>query len=192
MDYFGPQNAPSQLKVLPLFIDHQSRKATIPGDGNMPVVLTHSTDVGKFVAAAVDLPEWQEKSLVIGDKLTLNELVERAEAVGKCLFLCTLISYECIADMKLGKYEVTHVSIDKFQSGDIPELPCDVHVYRFVPKEMVMGIRQGAGLAMAAGWMNFDTSSGTLNDRLPEVESLSVAKFFSKYVAEADQTAYYG
>ncbi|OAQ61138.1 hypothetical protein VFPPC_02148 [Pochonia chlamydosporia 170] len=174
MDYFGPQNAPSQLKVLPLFIDHQSRKATIPGDGNTPVVLTHSTDVGKFVAAAVDLPEWQEKSLVIGDKLTLNELVERAEAVGKC------------------KYEVTHVSIDKFQSGDIPELPCDVHVYRFVPKEMVMGIRQGAGLAMAAGWMNLDTSSGTLNDRLPGVESLSVAKFFSKYVAEADQTAYYG
>jgi nucleoside-diphosphate-sugar epimerase len=86
MDYFGPQGAPSQLKTLPLLIDHQSRKAIIPGDGNTPVVLTHSTDVGKFIAAALDIPEWREKSLVIGDKLTLNELVERAEEAAKSEF----------------------------------------------------------------------------------------------------------
>lgn len=83
MDYFGPSNAPSQLKVLPLFVDHQSYKAIIPGDGNVQVVLTHSTDVGKFVAAALGDPKWQEKSLIIGDKLTMNNLVEHAEAAAR-------------------------------------------------------------------------------------------------------------
>jgi nucleoside-diphosphate-sugar epimerase len=86
MDYFGPPSAPSQLKVLPILVDHQSRKAIIPGDGNTPVVLTHSTDVGKFVAAALDIPQWQEVSLVVGDKLTLNELVKHAEAAAGSSF----------------------------------------------------------------------------------------------------------
>ncbi|EFY91756.1 NmrA family transcriptional regulator [Metarhizium acridum CQMa 102] len=56
MDYFGPRKAPSQLTVLPLFIDHESREATISGGRNTPVALTHSTDVGKFIAAALDFP----------------------------------------------------------------------------------------------------------------------------------------
>jgi hypothetical protein len=84
------------------------------------------------------------------------------------------------------------VSVDKFQAGDVPELPCDEYVYRFVPKEMVKGIRQGAGLAMASGWMNFNTEDGTLNDQLSDLSSLSVAQFFSTYIKEADQTAHYG
>jgi hypothetical protein len=81
----------------------------------------------------------------------------------------------------LGKFDVTYISVDDLQAGNVPQLPCDEHVYRFVPKEMVMGIRKGASLAMAAGWMDLDTANGTLNDQVPELKSLSVAQFFSRY-----------
>lgn len=95
-------------------------------------------------------------------------------------------------DALVAKFDITYVSLDKFQAGDIPELPCDVHVQQFVPKEMIMGIRQGAGMAMAAGWMNFKDGDDTLNNQHPDIKPLSVAQFFSKYVVEQDQTAHYG
>lgn len=84
------------------------------------------------------------------------------------------------------------MNLDRLQAGDIPELPCDVHVQRFVPKEMITGIRQGAGMGMATGWMNFQNDDDTLNHRHPDIEPMSVKHFFSKYVVEEDQTAHYG
>lgn len=81
MDYFGPQGAPTTLQMIYLVVDHANKKAVIPGDGNTPVVLTHSTDVGRFVAASLDLAEWDDASVIVGDRLTLNELTKHAEDV---------------------------------------------------------------------------------------------------------------
>lgn len=50
----------------------------------MPVVFTYTKDVGRFVAGSLELPEWPEKSFMVGDKVTLNELLRLAQdATGK-------------------------------------------------------------------------------------------------------------
>jgi nucleoside-diphosphate-sugar epimerase len=84
MDYFGPPDA-SHLRLITLIVDIENAKAAIPGDGNIPIVLTHSRDVAKFVAEALSLEEWPEACFVAGEKITLNELVSVAESVkGMC------------------------------------------------------------------------------------------------------------
>jgi hypothetical protein len=79
MDYFGMPSLPSYLTPLVVLIDIPGNMAAIPGDGNKPVTFTHTSDVGKFVAASVDLEEWDHVSVVIGDKMTMNEAVKLAE-----------------------------------------------------------------------------------------------------------------
>ena len=63
---------------------HSRNKAAIPGDGNKLVTFTHTSDVGKFVAASLDLEKWDRVSVIIGDKVTMNEAVKlAAEAKGE-------------------------------------------------------------------------------------------------------------
>lgn len=79
MDYFGMPNLPSCLAPYVVLMDIPGNAAAIPGDGNKPVTFTHTSDEGKFVAASVDLEEWDRVSVVIGDKVTMNEAVKLAE-----------------------------------------------------------------------------------------------------------------
>ncbi|KAL6401342.1 hypothetical protein AUP68_15211 [Ilyonectria robusta] len=161
MDYFGPPQARTRLNVISLVVDHENRKAAVPGDGNNPVVLTHSTDVARFVAASLDLVEWPEASVIRGDRLTLNALVAFAESAKGCKFN---VSYDTVADLKAGKST---------------ELLVNVQRYAFLPKAMIDRIYQTAGLAMVNGWL--DLNGSFLNDRFPELEPMSVEDFFKKY-----------
>jgi hypothetical protein len=79
MDYFGMPNYPSYLTPYVALMDVQGNTAAIPGDGNRPVTFTHTSDVGKFVAASVDLEKWDHVSVIIGDKMTMNQAVKVAE-----------------------------------------------------------------------------------------------------------------
>jgi nucleoside-diphosphate-sugar epimerase len=83
MDYLStPSSAiPSNMRLISLFLDVHNNRAVIPGSGDVPAVFTHSSDVGKFVAAALDLVEWPEKSVIIGEKITLNSLVSVVEKI---------------------------------------------------------------------------------------------------------------
>lgn len=84
MDYFGMPKLPSYLTPLVMLMDIAENVAAIPGDGNTPVTFTHTSDVGKFVAASVDLEKWDRVSIIIGDKMTMNEAVKLVEeAKGK-------------------------------------------------------------------------------------------------------------
>lgn len=81
LDYFDPKG---DYQPLAFFVDIAHNSAAIPGDGNTPIVFTHTSDVAKFLVASLELAEWREESYVIGKKITLNELVELAEtAKGK-------------------------------------------------------------------------------------------------------------
>lgn len=65
-----------------MFLDLSHRFATMPGDGDAPLVLTHSRDVGRFAAAQLDVPERSApRSTIAGDRLTLQEAVRVAEEV---------------------------------------------------------------------------------------------------------------
>lgn len=84
MDYFGMPKLPSYLNPFVIFMDIPGNMAAIPGDGNTPVTFTHTSDVGRFVAASLDLEKWDRVSAIIGDKMTINEAVKLAEeAKGK-------------------------------------------------------------------------------------------------------------
>ena len=68
-------------KMNPCIIDLANNMAAIPGDGNTPVTFTHTSDIGKFVAASIDLESWDHITYVAGDKATWNQIVQVAEEV---------------------------------------------------------------------------------------------------------------
>ena len=81
MDFWGnrERGVKSNFPPMPLFVDISNAAAAIPGDGNEPVILTHTTDVGRFVAALLDVEGWDEVSFVAGDKVSMNTLLAYAE-----------------------------------------------------------------------------------------------------------------
>lgn len=83
LDYLGLPFAETYLKPLYMVLDLQAAEAAIPGDGTSTVAFTHTTDVGKLVAALLDVPaaQWPLESTVIGEKIVLNDLISLAEQV---------------------------------------------------------------------------------------------------------------
>jgi hypothetical protein len=82
LDYYGIPKVKSYLNPkLDFAVDVANNVAAIPGNGDMPVVFTHTFDVAKFVAALVGAPDWPERSTVIGDKKSWKEFVAIAEEV---------------------------------------------------------------------------------------------------------------
>lgn len=80
LDYWATPAVPSYMSPFTLFIDMPGNAAAIPGSGNTPSAFTHTKDVGKFVAAALDLDKWEPDTFIVGDKVTFNEFVKLAEA----------------------------------------------------------------------------------------------------------------
>jgi nucleoside-diphosphate-sugar epimerase len=70
----------------PIIIDIKAGSASIPGDGSRQVAFTDMRDIGKYVTAALDFEKWDEDSIIVGEKLSVNEFVEKVEQVtGKSL-----------------------------------------------------------------------------------------------------------
>ena len=51
------------------------------GTGDEPFCVTRVKDVGRFVAAALDLDKWDEISGIVGSRTTWNEIIRSAERV---------------------------------------------------------------------------------------------------------------
>lgn len=82
MDYFAsPQRASSSLPPLTVAVDFNKCEATIVGTGDEPFCVTLADDVGRFVAAALDLDRWDEEMGMIGSQTSWNELVKLGEEV---------------------------------------------------------------------------------------------------------------
>ncbi|KAH8701510.1 hypothetical protein BGW36DRAFT_414534 [Talaromyces proteolyticus] len=161
LDYYGYPYAPTYLSPMHIVLDMENAKAAIPGNGEVPVVFTHSKDVGKFVAASLELREWPEKAFMVGDKVTLNELLRQAEhATGK-------------------RFDVSYDPIGKLKQYKVTELPANIPRYAFFPKQNMDGMLAMMGLGMAEGWFNFPQK--TLNDLCTEVHPTSIEAFLNKY-----------
>jgi uncharacterized protein YbjT (DUF2867 family) len=65
----------------PFLIDLKARTALIPGSGTQKVAFTDMRDIGKFVAASLDLPRWEPDSRIVGDKLSYTEVVTLVEKI---------------------------------------------------------------------------------------------------------------
>ncbi|UKZ49229.1 hypothetical protein TrVGV298_003474 [Trichoderma virens] len=70
----------------PFLLDINSGSITIPGDGSGVISVTDMRDVGKYAAASLDFEKWDEDSVIVGDKFTVNELVDKIQkTTGKSL-----------------------------------------------------------------------------------------------------------
>jgi uncharacterized protein YbjT (DUF2867 family) len=71
-------------------------------DGRWPrISMTSLRDVGRFMAASLDLPKWEEDMTMVGDTLTMGELLAHAEAVTGKKFQVDVIKPKDL-EMKLG------------------------------------------------------------------------------------------
>lgn len=86
LDYFAIGRIKSYLKPHPLVIDIEHRMAALPGSGDIPVTITYSFDMAKFLVAELDLEDWPEESRIAGDIITWNEFVRLAEEATGALF----------------------------------------------------------------------------------------------------------
>lgn len=89
LDYYGHS---SNMTGPPFIVDVAARTAVIPGVGDEVLALTHTHDVGRFVAALLSLPvgEWEEATFMYGERVTWQDVIKTAEEVtGKRIIWCT-------------------------------------------------------------------------------------------------------
>lgn len=60
----------------PIF-DVENLTASIPGDGSAYIVYIRGEDIGKFVAASLELEKWPEVSRMVGDRKTFAEILRQ-------------------------------------------------------------------------------------------------------------------
>ncbi|CEI70483.1 hypothetical protein FVEN_g1013 [Fusarium venenatum] len=155
LDYWAAPRIPTYIGAANIQIDPENRVAIIPGDGNNPVVITHSTDAAKFTIALLDLPSWKRRHSIIGNRLTLNEAVKLAEEVMGVKFN---VKYFTIEEMERSEFELTP-SMKKI-------LPEEMH-------EGMKAILAKAGIGMAKGNIDIQDKED-LTIMFPSLEPLTV------------------
>ncbi|GME65728.1 NmrA-like family protein [Neofusicoccum parvum] len=133
MDYFGAPNIHTRMVGPPVFVDVANNVAALPGTGNEPIVLTYSFDLARFVDGLLATPDWPQRSIVIGDKLTWNKFVKLAESA------------------RGTKFDVSYDSFETLEAGSVTELPCYKAVYSFYPKEQLEYFLAMVGRGMVSG-----------------------------------------
>ncbi|OBT42485.1 hypothetical protein VE00_07922 [Pseudogymnoascus sp. WSF 3629] len=90
----------------PFAIDLQAGTATFPGDGSQKVALTTMQDIGRFVAASLELPKWQPESRIVGDKLSFVDVAHLVKTICGQDLRITCISVEELSTILEGEQSV--------------------------------------------------------------------------------------
>lgn len=77
----GETEALGGLRPWTFVINMKAGTADLPGDGNSKVTFTRTQDIGKFVAAALDLEKWEDEMGMVGSTMSYNEVVTAIEKV---------------------------------------------------------------------------------------------------------------
>lgn len=139
------------MTILNVVVDVANNTAAIPGSGNVPVVLTYTMDIAKFVAASLALSKWEPKTYLVGDIVTWNELVVLAESI------------------KGVKFSVTYDTVDSLKAGNVTELPSHPAMYSFLPKEQLRGILATFGLMFDSGLFDLKPQH-TIDQDFPDIK----------------------
>lgn len=81
MDYWGMPHVKTNLHPYIFGIDIAGGVAAIPGDGNDVICMTYTYDLAKYMAKILELQEWPEFSVFVGDEVTYNQILAIAEEV---------------------------------------------------------------------------------------------------------------
>lgn len=79
LDYYGMPHVETNLKPLAFVLDVANKAASIPGTGNEAMTFTYTKDLGKFVNASLDLPNWSYPMICYSHKTTWNRALKIAE-----------------------------------------------------------------------------------------------------------------
>ncbi|KAL4784437.1 pyridoxal phosphate-dependent transferase [Aspergillus varians] len=101
MDYWGMPHVRANLSPMTIGVDMVNCEAAIPGDGNDVICMTYTYDMAAFIARLLEVEEWEEFSVVVGDAVTFNQLVEVGERV------------------RGRKFKVVYDSVDKVREGAV-------------------------------------------------------------------------
>jgi hypothetical protein len=81
MDYWGMPHAKTNLYPYAFGIDISGGVAVIPGDGNDVICMTYTYDLANYMVKMLELEEWPEFSVFVGDEVTSNEILTMAEEI---------------------------------------------------------------------------------------------------------------
>ncbi|CAG7954008.1 unnamed protein product [Penicillium salamii] len=155
MDYWGMPKVKTHLQPFTFGIDIASGTAAIPGDGNNVICMTYTYDLATYLVKALDLDEWPEFSIFVGDEVTYNQILGMAEEfTGK-------------------KFKVTYDSLEQIQAGNVtvPTQPEGVDSSSDDLKEIT------ALVSRLTVNNVFDLPKDRLSDRFSEVKPLTVREF---------------
>ena len=157
MDYFGMPHCQSHMLAEIPYVDIAAAKAAIPGSGHDKVTFTYTKDVAKFVRKLVESDDkWPTRTLIAGDMVTFNQIVEAAEqARGR-------------------KFDVVHDSLQALREGKVTEIPAYRPIYKIFPKEflLVTGV--------------FAFKGELLNEKYPEVRTTKMRDFIMTHWSGRD------
>ncbi|KAH8748111.1 hypothetical protein F5883DRAFT_509355 [Diaporthe sp. PMI_573] len=160
-DYYISPPLKSYINTLTIMVDVANNAAGIPGSGDVPVAFIYTLDLAKFVAASLALPKWRRETYLVGDKMTLNRLVELAESVKGVTF------------------QVAYDSVDSLEAGKITELPGHLGSYQFFPKEQLQALLAAFGLMFERGI--FDVKAGhTVTQDFPDIKLRSMKELLDE------------
>lgn len=152
-EYLVAPNVETCMEALPCYLDHEKATAVIPGSGNVPTTFSYAFDITRFVAASLRLETWQNDTYLIGDKVTLNDLVKIAEEVRGV------------------PYRVTYDSVELLRQGKTSDLPCyNIPDY---PRSFLEPYFAFHGLLFENGEADFDPSLA-INKQFPTMETRSI------------------
>ncbi|KAM3076774.1 Oxidoreductase boa1 [Clarireedia jacksonii] len=150
LDYLGMPKVPSHLAGGFKLFDIPTKVAVMFGTGKVPIVMTHTRDVGRFVVASLALEQWEKRSYIIGDRKTWSECIAIAGKVAGEPFTIT-------------------DDASSLLSGSVIEQPTHRPAYSSSVKEH--------GKWLEAGTFSFDgraPNSVYLNELFPEIVPLTV------------------
>ncbi|KAK5788568.1 hypothetical protein VI817_009526 [Penicillium citrinum] len=161
MDYWGMPHVKTNLQPYSFGVDISSRKAAIPGDGNDVICMTYTYDMAQYIIKALDLDEWPEFSIVVGDQVTYNQILGMAEEI-------------------LGeKFDVTYDSIEQIEKGNVtnPQMPSDLGY----SEEELTELTALVSRLVVNGVFELPEEN-RLNELFPEVKPITMKDFLEKFV----------
>ncbi|KAI0854755.1 NAD(P)-binding protein [Xylaria cubensis] len=155
LDYWFVPAVKSYMKPAIMVLDIVNAAAAIPGSGDTPVAFTHTSDVAKYVAAALELEKWEPSYNLIADKVTWNQFLALAE------------------DMRGVKFKVAYDDLEKLKSGQVTELPAQVNADLFGAGDSYRRYLAVGYLMMASGIYDFNDGKSA-KDAFPAIKPKTV------------------
>lgn len=156
LDYWGMPIARTNLQPFTFGINIAKCQAAIPGDGNDIICMTYTYDMATFMIRLLDEEDWPEFSVIVGDQITYNKLLQLVEEIRGKMF------------------QVVYDSADKIRQGDVtvPPMPADTGYSSEELKEMTVLVSR----LTIAGVFDLPHEN-RLNKRFPDIKTTKIKDF---------------